>query len=396
MEPTLYRKFQYTDLHGNNNKLWAVKVWPNGTLTTIWGRVGSTLQENTKDGDRYTAERLISSKLAKGYKEVELHIPKVAVMSKTATVGGELGSIVDTIFSEAGENIASYLATSVDALGQRQIDRGRHLLVQAQAAYKDYRRTSMSREWERVLVTVQQYYNTIPTILPARIDPDAVAMDFCKDFGETDDRLNQLEAAIATQVIQRVQPKSNYDVLGAKLRIVDKSEPVYTQIERKVRGTLMHGYGVTVRNIVEVNIDPEREAFDKETFGKSNIKLLFHGTRSQNIRHILRTGLIIPRASSNGSMLGRAIYFADMFSKSANYCSSLRAPYKFAFLADVALGNQYIAPDAKDFSQAPVGYHSVFGKAGHTRTWGSSTLRFNEFTVYRPSQQTIKYMVLFN
>jgi poly [ADP-ribose] polymerase len=63
------------------------------------------------------------------------------------------------------------------------------------------------------------------------------------------------------------------------------------------------------------------------------------------------------------------------------------------FLADVAVGTMYIAPEATTTTRAaPKGYHSVWGKAHHTRSWGG-TLAHDEFIVYRQEQQTLRYLV---
>jgi hypothetical protein len=50
--------------------------------------------------------------------------------------------------------------------------------------------------------------------------------------------------------------------------------------------------------------------------------LLWHGSRTTNYAGILSQGLRIapPEAPVTGYMFGKGIYFADMVSKSANYC----------------------------------------------------------------------------
>lgn len=53
-----------------------------------------------------------------------------------------------------------------------------------------------------------------------------------------------------------------------------------------------------------------------------NRQLLFHGSRLSNWAGILGSGLRIapPEAPATGYMFGKGVYFADMSSKSANYC----------------------------------------------------------------------------
>lgn len=72
-----------------------------------------------------------------------------------------------------------------------------------------------------------------------------------------------------------------------------------------------------------------------------NRKLLWHGSRSTNFAGILSQGLRIapPEAPVTGYMFGKGIYFADMVSKSANYCcTGPTNPTGLLLLCDVALG----------------------------------------------------------
>ena len=54
--------------------------------------------------------------------------------------------------------------------------------------------------------------------------------------------------------------------------------------------------------------------------------LLWHGSRLTNFVGILSQGLRIapPEAPVTGYMFGKGVYFADMSSKSANYCFTSR------------------------------------------------------------------------
>lgn len=72
-----------------------------------------------------------------------------------------------------------------------------------------------------------------------------------------------------------------------------------------------------------------------------NRKLLWHGSRTTNFAGILSQGLRIapPEAPVTGYMFGKGIYFADMVSKSANYCcTGPTNPTGLLLLCDVALG----------------------------------------------------------
>lgn len=72
-----------------------------------------------------------------------------------------------------------------------------------------------------------------------------------------------------------------------------------------------------------------------------NRKLLWHGSRTTNFAGILSQGLRIapPEAPVTGYMFGKGIYFADMVSKSANYCFTNSTDNTgLMLLCEVALG----------------------------------------------------------
>jgi hypothetical protein len=95
-------------------------------------------------------------------------------------------------------------------------------------------------------------------------------------------------------------------------------------------------------------------------------------------------------------MFGNGIYLANRSSKSVNYCAVGRAGYPgMLFVVEAALGKSYVATTAKGFNNPPRGYDSVCGRAGHTKAWAAFTLQNDEYVVYRPEQQTIRYLVTF-
>jgi poly [ADP-ribose] polymerase len=403
-EPAERRRFQLTNLDGNNNKFYLVETWPmtDGQLffRATYGRVGAQPQLDEKVTNVAWVERKIREKLNKGYQEVTLHRPTIVATAATptATLDAKLQRLVDDIYSEAGEKIASYLAVGVDALSPDQIDRGRKLLNVAQQQHVQWQQQQSQANFELLSSTVQNYYNAVPTQLPSRIERQQVVTDFCKAFDEQEDRLNQLEAAIATLAVARTNPQmSRYETLGAELALLPQNDSIYGELVDYVTRTTVHGYNVRIRDIFTVQVPDERRAFAQNSLGADHQQLLFHGTAGHNVRHILRTGLICPRSPSNGRMFGHGIYFANKATKSTNYCSTntRRAPH-FLFLAEVALGRQYVAKDAMpDQRKAPLLHDSVWGKAGHTSAW-AGRLQYDEFIVYNNAQQTLKYLVTFD
>ena len=72
-----------------------------------------------------------------------------------------------------------------------------------------------------------------------------------------------------------------------------------------------------------------------------------------------------PEAPVTGYMFGKGIYFADMVSKSANYChASYENPRGLALLAEVALGKMHECKGAEYIEKLPTGFHSCKGLGG--------------------------------
>jgi len=101
-----------------------------------------------------------------------------------------------------------------------------------------------------------------------------------------------------------------------------------------------------------------------------------------------------------GAMFGPGIYWADDWKKSAGYTSlhgsywsggggSVRGYDAFMFVADVALGNAFVAPGPRGYTSPPAGHHCVFGKAG------DSGVMNNEWIVYKTDQNQLRYLVEF-
>lgn len=103
----------------------------------------------------------------------------------------------------------------------------------------------------------------------------------------------------------------------------------------------------------------EGERFEKYSH-LDNRRLLFHGTKLTNMLGILGQGLRIapPEAPPTGYMFGKGLYFADLFSKSANYCG-YGPKSKLMLLCEVALGQTIDLFVSHNVDKLPKGYNST-------------------------------------
>ena len=155
----------------------------------------------------------------------------------------------------------------------------------------------------------------------------------------------------------------------------------------------------------EVLFQPQREdTFDKDLYEKTNTALLFHGTRSVNVKSMLEKSFLLPkdlnRTQITGALFGSYAYFADDYKKSIGYTSyegsywgkgggSISGRGSFMFLCDVVLGNMRLVRYGDTNGVDGKSYHSVFAKAGY------SGVQNNEFIVPFTEALRIRYLVEF-
>jgi len=156
---------------------------------------------------------------------------------------------------------------------------------------------------------------------------------------------------------------------------------------------------------------PDLTAQERKLYYDTNTALMFHGTRSVNVPGIVRENLRFPNQLTGviitGAMFGPGSYFADDWKKSAGYCSSCNpgrrsyyggggevvGRHAFMFAFDVICGNPHVAKDAHGFTSPPNPHHCVFGKAGHTASWGVyGGLQNNEWIIYKRGRIEMKYL----
>ncbi|GCC19745.1 hypothetical protein chiPu_0018509 [Chiloscyllium punctatum] len=159
----------------------------------------------------------------------------------------------------------------------------------------------------------------------------------------------------------------NYEKLHTQIKVLTKETDEAKLIVEYVKNThaVTHNqYDLEVMEIFKIKREGEEERF--EPFSElHNRQLLWHGSRITNFAGILSQGLRIapPEAPVTGYMFGKGVYFADMVSKSANYCHASQAePVGLILLAEVALGNMHELKRANHITKLPKGKHSVKGK----------------------------------
>lgn len=181
-------------------------------------------------------------------------------------------------------------------------------------------------------------------------------------------------------------------------------------------------YSLELGNVFVLDREGEAERF--KAFEKvGNHQLLWHGSRLTNWTGILSQGLRIapPEAPVTGYMFDKGVYFADISSKSANYCfATSKSKTGLLLLGEVALG------DMQEMTRHDYHAASTMSKAGKQSVKGigrtqpnpkadvdhdgckvplgkpvdtdvkETALLYNEYIVYDVRQVRMKYLLQVN
>ncbi|XP_028781911.1 poly [ADP-ribose] polymerase 2-like isoform X2 [Neltuma alba] len=217
---------------------------------------------------------------------------------------------------------------------------------------------------------------------------------------------------------------AHYERLHCELLPVEVDSEEFSMIAKYMRNTHAEthsNYTVDIVQIFRVSREEEAERFRKFSCMKNRV-LLWHGSRLTNWTGILSQGLRIapPEAPVTGYMFGKGVYFADMFSKSANYCYASRtAKDGVLLLCEVALGEmvelltaKYDADDlpegklstkgvgetAPDMSEAQALEDGLIVPLGKPkkRAGMKGDLLYNEYIVYNVEQIRMRYVIHVN
>nr|XP_019068687.1 poly [ADP-ribose] polymerase 1 isoform X2 [Solanum lycopersicum] len=265
-----------------------------------------------------------------------------------------------------------------------------------------------------------RFFTVIPSIHPHVI----------KDEDDFKLKIKMLEALQDIEIASRLvgfdidnddSLDEKYKKLQCDISPLPHQSEDYRVIEKYLQNTHAPTHKEWVLEVEEVFSLERKGEYDKFKPCRDKLKnkmLLWHGSRLTNFVGILSQGLRIapPEAPATGYMFGKGIYFADMVSKSAQYCFTDRKnPVGFMLLSEVALGEVYELKAAKYMDKPPKGKHSTkgLGKTVPERSefvnWRdevvvpcgkpvtsnvkNSELLYNEYIVYEAAQVKLQFLV---
>ncbi len=367
----------YTDIVSNNNKYYNCELVKDSNnkfwLYTSYGRVGANgVKEYRMCNDQYhaesEAEKIIKSKIKKGYQKIDIikaavgsEVGKSKVEANSASIESlkkmgvkikeddessklhpQVQSLVRSWFGATQEFINLNLDTGKCPLGQlslSQIDKAKDILSEARKIIH-----SKKPDQKELNNLTSSYYSNIPHVLPHRINADLLRFD---DDLKLDKALDILDVFADAKNVQAVLSKksavdSQYATLKADLEFLEPSDPTYKWLDTMFHETRAYNHGalgkMKVHRIFKVNRNNEKDIWLKnaekiakencgfnpsKTYSKlvekrpdvpkdleplyksANILPGWHGTRRANMAGITTRGLLI---APSGVVTAGAMY----------------------------------------------------------------------------------------
>ncbi|XP_055614181.1 poly [ADP-ribose] polymerase [Uranotaenia lowii] len=273
-----------------------------------------------------------------------------------------------------------------------------------------------------------RFYSLIPHNFGVETPPVMDTVEVVKEKQDMLDSLMEIEIAYSLLNAETDETKNpldaHYEQLKTEIETLKPASEEFKILEQYVKNTHAEthtAYELEIQEIFKIKRKGEDRRF--KPFKKlHNRKLLWHGSRLTNFVGILTHGLKIapPEAPVTGYMFGKGIYFADMVSKSANYCCTSPAnPTGLMMLCEVALGDMVEYTQAHYVTKLPADKHSTKG-VGRTQPNPSeaykrpdgveiplgkgmvldkklqSSLLYNEYIVYDVAQVNCQYLFKMN
>ncbi|XP_022145931.1 poly [ADP-ribose] polymerase 1 isoform X2 [Momordica charantia] len=265
-----------------------------------------------------------------------------------------------------------------------------------------------------------RFFTVIPSIHPHII----------RDEDDFKSKLKMLEALQDIEIASRLvgfdddnneSLDEKYKKLRCDIAPISHESEDYKLIEKYLVTThapTHMDWGLELEEVFSLEREGEYDKFAPFRNKLENKMLLWHGSRLTNFVGILSQGLRIapPEAPATGYMFGKGIYFADLVSKSAQYCYTDRKnPVGFMVLSEVALGEVYEVKKAEYMERPPRGKHSTKGMgkkvpavSEHVK-WRedvvvpcgkpvasnvkASELMYNEYIVYNTAQVKMQFLL---
>ncbi|KAJ1288363.1 hypothetical protein BS78_02G084100 [Paspalum vaginatum] len=305
-------------------------------------------------------------------------------------------------------------------LSKENIQKGFEALTEIQNLLKNTADQALAVRESLIVAASNRFFTLIPSVHPHIIRDEDDLMSKAKML----EALQDIEIASKLVGFDSDNDESlddKYMKLHCNITPLAHGSEDYKLIERYLLNThapTHKDWSLELEEVFSLDRDGELTKYSRYKNNLHNKMLLWHGSRLTNFVGILSQGLRIapPEAPVTGYMFGKGLYFADLVSKSAQYCYVDREnPVGLMLLSEVALGDMYELKKATSMDKPPRGKHSTKG-LGKTvplesefAKWRddvvvpcgkpvpssvrSSELLYNEYIVYNTSQVKMQFLL---
>lgn len=441
---------------GTSNKYYHMEMQENNGTFQIYTEYGPTGRVQAREYRVFNSvvdaeneyEKILKSKLKKGYKEIDVAhrvvgsaeaqkqtkavILKNDVNLTKSSLHQETARFVSEIMGATNKFVINTLKCPLGQLTNSQIDHGRQLLQAAKKIVNNNNNNQLE-------IITNEFYSIIPHNLGsgARGKMEHLLLDSIDKISKKEDDLDTLlDAKNIGDVLSSDNIDDKYKALNSEMVFIDHKSDLFKWVVNIVKGTKASNHrhlgNVSVLNVWELVRPNEYQTFvksaieiskscsaqnipnvlkpymerndisqdNKQLYIKANVLPLFHGTRTQNLPGIIKNGLMIRPAGAiiTGGMYGcQALYFSSNSTKSINY-TNIKSSYwasgnddrAYLFLNDCVLGNQKIASHSYQYTkQNIVPFHSVWAIGGR------SGVLNDEMMLYDTNQHVTRYVIEF-
>jgi len=459
-----------TNVGANNNKFYVIQLLEKDSGTSYcvwnrWGRVGQKGQDSTTNfsnasmamdavrkqfrnktknfwENRKTAFKPVSGSYT--YIEVDYGATDAPASSSAPGANADKANIPDSTLSKEVQHLVS-LICDLSMMQQHMVEigydakkmpLGKISKVMIKEGYEALQTIAkeLDKKGSPSPVIMQEASSRFYTVIPHNFGFQKMSNFIINTHARLSEKLKMVESLGEIEVAHRLladaaskADRNPVDVYYEKLKIeltpVAPGSEDWKLVEKYIANThaaTHNKYELRLKTLFDVEKADEAARF-KKFEASPNRQLLWHGSRLTNWFGILSQGLRIapPEAPVTGYMFGKGVYFADMVSKSANYCFTTKEKNTgLMLLAEVALGDmKQLLQSDYHADQLPKGKLSTKG-CGKTApdptesvTWkgdvvvpcgkakdvskehSGSSLLYNEFIVYDVSQIRTRFLM---
>ncbi|XP_078440531.1 poly(ADP-ribose) polymerase 2 [Wolffia australiana] len=305
-------------------------------------------------------------------------------------------------------------------LSKENIQKGFEALTEIQNLLTNVQSVELSVKKSMIIDASNRFFTLIPSVHPRAI----------MDMDDFKAKVKMLEALQDIEIASRLvgfdtdcsEPlDEKYNKLHCNISPLDHDCEDYKLVEKYLCNThapTHKDWELELEDVFALEREGEFDRYASHRDRLQNKMLLWHGSRVTNFVGILSQGLRIapPEAPVTGYMFGKGIYFADLVSKSAQYCfTDKKSPVGLLLLSEVALGETHELKKATYVEQPPEGKMSTkgLGKTAPDKSefviWRdqvvvpcgkpvrssirASELLYNEYIVYDTTQVKMQFLV---